>query len=180
MARGFSGLSPVKKMRDLARHATQTRKWWRFLLLKRVWWVRIVLALVMGAFIVAAHLYLANQAVVLWEDIRTMQYDAWKLWWEIVTWQTDLAEQRNAHFVWSVVEESGLTWPEPGSVLYVPVDMPGKIMRTESIPGVWSPPPTPETKLPSAYTISGSQWLAHGGWDRLRQRLGLPPTNPAP
>ena len=172
------GARPLRTALDLARGAAQAAAWRRFWSRQGVWWARATLAVAALVAVVAAHLYLANQAVVLWEDIRTMQYASWQLWWDIVTWQTDLAEQRNAHVMQAIVEEEGLTWPDPQGVLYVPVTLPSREgPRDITVPGVWSPPSPPEGWLPSAYTLSGSQWLAQGGARRLWQWLGLPPSD---
>ncbi len=151
----------------------QARRWWAR---RGVWWLRLTLAVGMVFFVVAAHLYLANQAVVLWEDIRTMQYRSWQLWWDITTWQTDLAAQRNAHALQQAVEALDLTWPEPAAVLYVPVALPPAATRAAAatVPGVWAPPEAPADDLPPAYAQSLSQWLAQGGWDRVRAWLGWP------
>ncbi len=160
---------------NLARRAAQARAWRRFWSRQGVWWARATLAVAALFAVVAAHLYLANQAVVLWEDIRTMQYESWALWWDIVTWQTDLARQRNAQAMREVVDQLDLRWPEPAGVLYVPVALPTRPPASAAqVPGVWAPPPTPDPWLPPEYTISGSQWLAQGGWERLRQALGVP------
>ncbi|NPA30550.1 MAG: hypothetical protein GXO37_00955 [Chloroflexi bacterium] len=160
---------------SLARRAAQAQAWRRFWTRQGVRWARWALGVAALFLVVAAHLYLANQAVVLWEDIRTMQYESWQLWWDIVTWQTDLARQRNAQAMQEAVSQLDLRWPEPARVLYVPVALPSHPPEAAvQVPGVWAPPPTPDPWLPPEYTISGSQWLAQGGWERLRQALGLP------
>ncbi len=156
-----------------ARRAVHASAWSRFWSRQGVWWARAALSVTALFAVVAAHLYLANQAVVLWEEIRTMQYESWQLWWDIVTWQTELARQRNARTMQEAIEQLDLRWPEPAGVLYVPVALPSAPPAASAdVPGVWAPPPTPDPWLPPEYTLSGSQWLAQGGWQRLQQALG--------
>ncbi len=153
-----------------------TRRWRRLWTRQMVRWARLSLTVAALFWIVAAHLYLADQAVVLWHDIRTMQYESWQMWWEITTWQTELAARRNAQAMRQALTEQQLVWPEPAGVLYVPVVLPAAAqpVTTEAMPGVWAPPPTPEAWLPAEYTRSLSQWWRQGGWEAILQRWGWP------
>ncbi len=158
-----------------ARQWRGLQAWQRFWTRRGVWWARLVLVSAAALTVVAAHLYLANEAVVLWEDIRTMQYESWQLWWEITTWQTELARQRNAQAMRQALAEQDLRWPAPDRVLYVPVALPARgVASGVRIPGVWAPPPKPEAWLPAEYTRTLSQWLAQGGWQQVQDWLGLP------
>ncbi|NPA06633.1 MAG: hypothetical protein GXO54_04430 [Chloroflexi bacterium] len=132
--------------------------------IQRYWarqrWVSTQVALLLGLFLVVvlAHLYLANQAVILWEDIRTMQYDAWRMWWEVATMQTELAQRDSAHELEAVMKETSLRWPLPDEVLFVPAAVPPE-QGPPPLPVLWpdAQPLTPH--IPPEYTMTLSDYV---------------------
>ncbi|NPA26528.1 MAG: hypothetical protein GXO36_02865 [Chloroflexi bacterium] len=127
--------------------------------LQRYWlwqrWLSTRVGLIFGLFllVVLAHLYLANRAVVLWEDIRTMQYESWRMSWEIATMQTELARRTSAHELEAIQKETSLRWPLPDEVTFLPAPIPTEA-GPPRLPVLWPNAHPLARSLPPAYTVT--------------------------
>lgn len=153
------------------RRAWQTR---RAVLGRLAWVVVLFLATLL------MHLHLANQAVSLWDRIRTLREENWQLWWEIQTLYGQLAQRdaqaMAAHWLpdaetWPQVKRPAVSawrWPDPLEVLYVPAPL----GPTPVPQGVTLPPLSQSAAevLPEAYTRSLWDVLRTSRW--CQQVLG--------